>query len=54
MAERLARVLNVPAAYMYCENEVLAAIILELGTLNKDTRINILQQVKKLKSKQLN
>lgn len=48
MVERLARVLNVPAVYMYCEDEILAAIILELGTLSEDAKINILQQAKAL------
>lgn len=43
MVERLARVLNVPAVYMYCEDEILAAIILELGTLSENAKINLLQ-----------
>jgi len=48
MVERLARILNVPSSYMYCENEIFAALILELGALNEDAQIKILQQVRTL------
>lgn len=42
MVERLARVLNIPATYMYCENENLAAIILEFNTLSEEAQASVL------------
>jgi transcriptional regulator with XRE-family HTH domain len=42
MVERLARVLNIPAIYMYCENEIMAAIILELNTLSEEAQASVL------------
>lgn len=48
MIERLARVLNVPAVYMYCENETIAAIILELDTLSQEKQSSVLSHIESL------
>jgi transcriptional regulator with XRE-family HTH domain len=45
MVERLARVLNIPVIYLYCENETMAAIILELNTLNEEAKASVLTYV---------
>jgi transcriptional regulator with XRE-family HTH domain len=49
MVERLARVLNIPAIYMYCENETMAAIILEFNTLSEESQSSILLYVLSLR-----
>ncbi|MDO9204214.1 helix-turn-helix domain-containing protein [Methylotenera sp.] len=43
MVERLARVLRIPAIYMYCENEIMAEIILEFNDLSEEAQVSILQ-----------
>lgn len=45
MAERLARVLNIPVTFLYCENETMAAIILKIGAMNEDEKLRLLQQI---------
>jgi transcriptional regulator with XRE-family HTH domain len=45
MVERLARVLRIPAIYMYCENEIMATIILEFNTLSEEAQADVLLYV---------
>ena len=45
--KRIADELSVPVAYFYCEEDVLAELILELGKLNKS---ELEQKLKDLKS----
>lgn len=45
MTERLARVLNIPVTFLYCENETMAAIILKIDALNEDEKLRLLQKM---------
>lgn len=45
MAERLARVLNIPVTFLYCENEVMAEIILALDTQSEEAKQLLLHKM---------
>jgi len=43
LAQKLAAVLNIPTAYLYCEDENLAALILEWGKLSSRKRRRLIE-----------
>ena len=45
MTERLARVLNIPVTFLYCENETMADIILKIDALNENDKQKMLQEL---------
>lgn len=47
-ATHLARVLEVPTAYLYTEDELLAEIILQYSQMSGDKRVDLLQSAKSL------
>lgn len=48
LTQKLAAVLSVPTAYLYCEDENLAALILEWGKLGPRKRRRLLEVVGEL------
>lgn len=48
LASRLASILGIPAAYLYCEDDALAALLLALFELNADERERALAFVRGL------
>lgn len=50
MAKKMADVLGVPVAYLYCDNELLSELILLAGQLSSD---NLRELVEKVKDKKL-
>lgn len=46
MAIQLASVLNVPVAYFFCDDDLLAELILEMGKLSVDSRRRLLSELR--------
>lgn len=51
VAEKLAEVLNVPAAYFYCADEHLAEVLLELGGLTDAELDSVRNSIKRIRNK---
>jgi len=49
MVERLARVLNIPTIFMYCEDETMADFILDFNALSEEAKTNAILHMKSLK-----
>lgn len=48
-AERLAAILKVPPAYLYCRDDQLADLLLELGDLTDNELLRLRQSVKRIR-----
>jgi transcriptional regulator with XRE-family HTH domain len=48
-AINIANALEVPTAYLYCEDDELAEMILLIGELSSDERKNLIKEIKKSK-----
>lgn len=45
IAKKLARVLEVPLAYLYCDDELIASLLLQIGAMSIEKRRKLLNQL---------